>query len=216
MAAALEESTDYFAAGVIGVGDEQDGLGQVQAGEEEQEFIEESAPVAVAEDQAFVDAGAQGHGMVESADAAEESQGLTGVPHDESGLRVGLPGLVQEPDGGHLPAAFALLEAVGQDDQPAVAALDAGMDFEHEAGPDAGEAVGTEGRAVEESEQGSVAACPQAESTDEAGDAGQVRSGAEGGQDYGQPEKGAPAGTRRAQLRHHRPPVEPKLHEERS
>ncbi len=93
-------------------------------------------------------------------------------------------GLVREPDGGHpLPAAFALFEAVGQDDQPAVAAFDAGMDLEHEAGPHPGEAIGTEGRAVEESQQGSVAAWPQAERADEAGDAGQVRSGAEGGQD---------------------------------
>ena len=88
------------------------------------------------------------------------------------------------------------------------------MDLEHEAGPDACQAIGTEGRAGEESPQGSVAACPQAERADEAGDAGQVLSGAERGQDYGQLEKGAPAGTRRTQLRHHRPPMEPERHGE--
>ena len=58
VAAAREESPDNFATGVIGVGDQQDGLGQVEAGQEEQEFIEQGPPVAVTEEQAFVNPGA--------------------------------------------------------------------------------------------------------------------------------------------------------------
>src|ERR1017187_8755107 len=134
-AAAHEETTDYFAAGVVGVGDEQHGLGQLQAGDHEQEFIQECALVAVTKDQALVNAGAQGKGMMEAADAAEEGEGLTGVAHDKGRLGVGLSGLVKEFDRGHLPAGFSLLDAVGQDDEPAVAALDAGMNLQDEASP---------------------------------------------------------------------------------
>jgi hypothetical protein len=150
MAAALEEPPDDLAAGVVGVGDQQDGFWQVEACQQEQEFIKEGSPVAVAKNQAFVDAGAQGKGMVKASDAGQESQGLAGMAHDESGLRIGLAGLMEEFDRGPLAAAFTLFQAVGQDDNPAVAALDAGMDPEGKPAPEPGEAIGTEGLTVEE------------------------------------------------------------------
>lgn len=71
MAAPLEEPADDFAAGVIGVGDQEHGLGQVQAGEQKQELIEEGALVAITEDQSLVDAGAQGNGVVKASDARQ-------------------------------------------------------------------------------------------------------------------------------------------------
>ena len=71
VSAPLEEPADDFAAGVIGVGDQEHGLGQLQAGEEDQELIEEGALVAVAKDQSLVDAGAQGNGVVEASDARQ-------------------------------------------------------------------------------------------------------------------------------------------------
>src|ERR1035438_4358893 len=108
--------------------------------------------------------------MVKTSDAAEESPGLTGVAHDEGGLGIGLSGLVQEFDCGHLAAAFALLQAVGQDDKPAVAAFDSWVDLEHQASPDAGEAIGTEGRAVKEVQQAAIAARPQPQGPDKARD----------------------------------------------
>ena len=131
------------------------------------------------------------------------------MAHDEGGLGVGLARLVQEFDRGHLAAAFALFQAISQDDEPPIAALDAGMDLQDQPGPHAGETIGTEGRAVEEIQQAAVAAAAQAQGPHEACDAGQVPPGAEGGQDEDEPEEGAPARTRRTQLRHHRPPMEP-------
>ncbi len=83
------------------------------------------------------------------------------------------------------------------------------FDLQDQPGPHAGETIGTERCAVKEIQQAGVAAAAQAQGPHEAGDAGQVPPGAEGGQDEDQPEKGAPARTRRAQLRHHRPPMEP-------
>ena len=124
------------------------------------------------------------------------------MAHDEGGLGVGLARLVQEFDCGHLAAAFALFETISKDDEPSIAALDAGMDLQDQPGPHAGETIGAECRAVEKVQQAAVAAAAQAQGTHEAGDAGQVPPGAEGGQDEDQPEKGASARTRRTQLRH--------------
>ena len=150
--------------------------------------------------------------MITAADPAEQGERLAGVAHDESGLGVGLAGLMQEFDRGHLLAAFALLEAVGEDDDPTVAPFEPGMEPEHQAGPNLGEAIGTERGAVKEVEQAAVAAGPQPQGAHEAGDAGQILPGAEGGEDQDEPAEGAAARTGRTQLLHRRPPVEPKAH----
>ena len=50
----------------------------------------------------------------------------------------------QEFDGRYVPAARGFLQAVGEDDEPAVTGHDAKMDFEHAAAPEAGERVGAE------------------------------------------------------------------------
>jgi len=71
VAAPFEEPADDLAAGVIGVGDQEHGLGQVHAGEEDQELIEQGALVAVAEYQSLVNAGAQGDGVVKASDARQ-------------------------------------------------------------------------------------------------------------------------------------------------
>ena len=71
------------------------------------------------------------------------------MAHDEGGLGVGLAGLMQELDRRHLAAAFPLFQAIGQDDESSIAALDAGMDLQDQPDPHAGETIGTERRAVE-------------------------------------------------------------------
>lgn len=55
MAILGEESADDFAAGVVRIGDQEDRLGEVQLSQQQKEFVEEGALIAVAEDQAFVD-----------------------------------------------------------------------------------------------------------------------------------------------------------------
>ena len=50
----------------------------------------------------------------------EQADGLQGMPHDVFGLGVGFRLLMQQLDGGHFPAAFGDLDAIADQDQPAV------------------------------------------------------------------------------------------------
>ena len=91
MAAPLKEPADDFAAGVIGVGDQEHGLGQLQAGEEDQQLIQERALVAVAEDQALVDACAQGNGVVKASTRANRARAWQEWPMMKEGLVLDSP-----------------------------------------------------------------------------------------------------------------------------
>ena len=50
----------------------------------------------------------------------EQADGLQGMPHDVFGLGVGFRLLMQQLDGRHFPAALGDLDAVADQDQPAV------------------------------------------------------------------------------------------------
>jgi hypothetical protein len=52
--------------------------------------------------------------------ADEDADGLQGMPHDVFGLGVGVRLLMQQLDGGHFLAALGTLDAVADQDQPAV------------------------------------------------------------------------------------------------
>jgi len=130
----------------------------VQIGQEQKKLVEEGALVAVTEDESLMDPGAKRNCVMESPDLPEQSEGLTGVAHDIGGLGVGLAGLMQQFDGWHLASAFALLDAIGQDHEAAVASDDSGMDLEDQASPDPGKLVGTQGAIVEEIQEAAVTA----------------------------------------------------------
>jgi hypothetical protein len=65
---------------------------------------------------------------------------------------------MEEFDGRHLAAALGLLEAVGEDDEAALGALDSRVDAYNEASPELGELVNTEGGAMKEIQQTLIAA----------------------------------------------------------
>lgn len=153
-----EEPPDDFAAGIIRVGDQEHRLGQLQLSQQQQELVEERAPVAVAENEPLVNPRAEGNGVIELPDPAEEGEGLARMAHDEIGLGVGRARLMEEFDRGHLSSGLTLLQAVGEDDDPSVAPLDAGMDLQDQAGPHPCEVIGTQRRTVEEIQQAAVAA----------------------------------------------------------
>jgi hypothetical protein len=79
------------------------------------------------------------------------------VAHDILGLRIGFAGLKQQFDGRHLLAALGLFQPVGEDDESAPAALDAGMELEHQARPEAGQIIGAQRGTVKEIEQAAIA-----------------------------------------------------------
>ena len=120
----LEQTGDDLVGGIVGVGDEVEGLFDGGDAEECEHFVEQGAvdrdwttPVP--------------HGCARRAWHGEEAGGgseragsppAAEVPHDEFGLGICFGLLMQELDRRHLAAALGDLDAVADQDAPAVGA----------------------------------------------------------------------------------------------
>ena len=90
-----------------------------------------------------------------------------------SGL-VGRGLLMKLFDPRHLASGFGDLDAIGDEDGPAVHAQDAWVDAEDQSAPGAGEFVQIQGRTVEEVQESVVAGRLQSQGAHDAGDAQQI------------------------------------------
>jgi hypothetical protein len=191
-----EERLDDLAGGVVGVGDQEEGV--VHAGgdrqEEGSELVEEGALVAIGEDQTFVDAGDEGDGGDMSGEALDEQgEGLEGMAHEVLGFGV-VGGLVVEGfDRGHLAAFFGDLDPIGDADEVG-AGGDGREEGEDQADPGVSEIGQSQGGGMEEVEETPVGGVLEPGSADETGDPPEVGSNAEADQGEGEPEEGGGAG----------------------
>ena len=182
MAAPVEQSADDLAAGVVGIGNQQHRLRQLQGCEQEKQFVEQGAAVAVREHHAFVNARHQRDGLKALPGLDQQGQRLARVAHDILGLRVGVRSLMEGFDRRHLAARLGLFQAVGEQHEPTVHPLDAGMDAQHDPHPGPRQGVHTEGGAVEEVQQAAVARRLEPEGPHKAGDPAEVPPDAHGGE----------------------------------
>ena len=215
MAAPVEQPGDDFPAGVIGIGDQEHRLRQLQGGEQEQQFVEQRATVAVGEHQTFVNPRRQRHGLKARADLDQQRERLAGMAHDERWLCIGVGSLMEGLDGRHLTARLRLFQPIGQQHEATVDPLHAGMGRQDDPHPGPRQGVHTERGAVEEIQEAAIAARLEPEGPHEAGDPAEVPADRHGGERHRQPQKGALARTRRTQLRDDEPPVGPQKQAEK-
>ena len=153
-----EQGEDHLAAGVVGIGDQDHhALERHRHREKEQDQAVELGPfVAVGPHDALADARYQRHGRrVAGRRAGQQRQALEAVAEDEWRLGVVRRLLVQLLDGGHLTPLLGRFEAVGE----AHAVSPDGENREGipaPTGPQSGEPVELEGRAVKEVQQAFV------------------------------------------------------------
>ena len=201
MAALIEQSGDDLAAGVIGIGDQEHRLRQLQGGEQEQQFVEQRPAIAVGEHQTLVNPRGQWHGLKARADLYQQSERLARMAHDILRLRVGVRSLVQGFDGRHLAARLGFFQTISQQDEATVDPLHAGMGRQDDAHPGSRQGIHAEGGAVKEIQKAAVAGRLEPEGPHEAGDPAKVPADCHGGERHRQPQKGALARARRPQLR---------------
>ena len=87
----------------------------------------------------------------------EDADGLQGMPHDVFGLGVGVRLLMQQLDGRHFLAALGGLDAVADQDQPAVDAQRRWKEPQYHLRPQCREGVELDAGAVKAIEEGIVA-----------------------------------------------------------
>ena len=180
--ASVQERESDFAAGVIGVGHQVEGLFQAQVQEESDQLVQQGAAPTVGEDQALVNATGQRHGHAAAQRLHQQGNGLARVAHDE--VRLGIAGrlLVETFDPRHLAALLGRFEAIGQPDQARADAHQApGKAADHQGGPGADEFGQIEGGRVKEVKEAVLAAGPEPVAADQAGDPSQVGPNAESG-----------------------------------
>src|SRR5215469_14061369 len=85
-----------------------------------QAFVKQSAFVAIGPNQALMDPCGERHGEEALSRVHKQADGLQGMAHDVFRLSVGFRLLMQQLDGSHLLAALGKLDAVSDQDQPAV------------------------------------------------------------------------------------------------
>src|SRR6516225_1369021 len=112
-------------------------------------------------------------------------------------------------DSGHFASGLGDLDAVGDEDGPAVEAKDAGVDAEDQSAPGAGEFVEIQGGAVEEIEEPVVAGGLQTQGAHDAGDAQKIFADGEARQANTHPQKGSGASAGGAQIAYQQPPIVP-------
>ena len=125
MASGLDQPQGHRTAGVVGVGDEVERLGNPEIPDQGEEFLGESPLVTVAEDESLVNAGGQRHGEERSGRGHQDRDDLKGMPHDVLGLGVAIGDLVQEFHGGHLTATLGDLETIAEKHRSAVDSMNA-------------------------------------------------------------------------------------------
>lgn len=106
MAVLRVQAADDFAAGIVGIGEEEHRFGQLQSREEEQELVEQGAGIVVREDEALVNPRHERNRLKTVPDLNQQRERLARMPHDVRGLGVGIRGLMQGFDRRHLFAHF--------------------------------------------------------------------------------------------------------------
>ena len=112
------------------------------------------------------------------------------MSHDVFGLGAAIGLLMQELDGGHLPAAFGGLDAIPDQDQPAVEAHRICEEPQHRLDPQSRELIELDGGAVKTPAQRVVTVRAQVQGPDDAGDATQFGSHHHADHDRGEPHEG--------------------------
>ena len=125
MASGLGQPQGHRRAGVIGVGDEVDRLGNPESPDQGEEFLGESPFVTVAEHESLVNARGQRHGEERGGRGHQDRDDLKGMSHDVLGLGVAIGDLVQEFHRRHLTATLGDLEAIAEKHRSAVDAMNA-------------------------------------------------------------------------------------------
>ena len=149
--AGAQQRQDDLGGGVVGVGDQQAGCGNPERQQHGRQLVQLRAAVAVAEDNALVDAAGQGHGEASPRGAHRQRDDLARMAEDVFGLGVAFRLLVQFLDSRHLPSGLGYLDAVGQEDgvtpRPPRLPL---QKRERRPGPEARQALRIEPRAMEQ------------------------------------------------------------------
>ena len=214
MMAPCQQRAGNLAAGIVGVGHQVEGLAQAQVPEQAHQLVEQSAVMAVGEDQPFVNA----TGQRDSEDLAQrgDQQGdrLAGMSHDERRFGVARSGLMERLDGRHVPPLLGRFDPVGQEDQTAAAA-DELPGEESRNGPMRPEAdqlghVQTWG--MEEGEQPVIAGRGEPMRPHETGHARIVGADAHGDQDHEEPQEGSLPGAGGTEGGHGVKPMNPEQH----
>lgn len=156
MMAVTHELHREFAASVEGVRHDVTGSQKRQAQQAGQEFIHQSALIAIGGDHALVNAGGNGNGQGIVGPTREQGDGLAGVTHDESGFGVGSRLLMKEFTGGHLAAFLADLDPVDHNHQPVVDANQAGKMRAEPGSPKLGQRSEATGGSVKEVQESVV------------------------------------------------------------
>jgi hypothetical protein len=121
----------------------------------------------------------------------KQADGLQGMPHDVFRLGVGFRLLMQQLDSRHLLAALGNLDAVPDQDQPAVDTHRTWEKPQHHLRPQSRKPIELDASAVKMGEQPVVELGPQIERTHDAGHTQRVRAHRYAGHDSGEPHEGA-------------------------
>ena len=188
-----EQLSDEPAAGVVGIGHEQNfAIQQIGVGEHQHcQLIEQGSGIAVGEDQPFVNPRHQWYGGHLSGSALDQQRnGLKRMAHDV--FRLGIAGrlLMQALDGGHQLALLGRLDAVGQADQ-AGARSDRREQCQAQFHPAGGELVQIESLAVKQMQEAVVGLGAKAENPDIAGNPGQIQPATEANEGQQHPQESA-------------------------
>ena len=84
----LEQAGDDLVGGIVGVGDEVEGLFDGGDAEECEHFVEQGAAVAIGPHHSLVDAHGERHGEEAGGGLNEQAHRLQRVPHDVFGLGI--------------------------------------------------------------------------------------------------------------------------------
>jgi hypothetical protein len=148
-----DAAVNDLAGGVVGVGDKVKRRRDADETEQGEHLVEQGAAVAIGPDQTFMDARGESHGEEAVRGVDEQADGLQGMPHNVFGLGVGVRLLMQQLDGRHFLAALRTLDAVADQDQPAVGARRCREQPQHHLGPQRREPVELDAGAMKVSEQ---------------------------------------------------------------
>jgi len=209
MMALGDQAVNDLAGGVIGIGDKVKRRRDADETEQGEHFVEQGAAVAVGPHQTFMDACCERHGEEAVRCADEHADRLQGMPHDVFGLGVGVRLLMQQLDGRHFLAALGTLDAVADQNQPAVDAQRRWEQPQHHLGPQRGEGVELDAGAVKVGEQPVIERAAQVQRPHDTGHAQHVGAHRHAGHDGGEPQERAKTRECRAQQLHCIPPRAP-------
>src|SRR6516164_10547031 len=161
--ALLEQAFDDLACGVVGIGDKVEWGPNGEDLEQCEHFVKQSAFVAIGPNQALMDPCGERHGEEALSRVHKQADGLEGMPHDVFRLSVGFRLLMQQLDSWHLLAALGNLDAVPDQDQPAVDTHRTWEQPQHRLRPQSRKPIELDASAVKMGEQPMVELGPQIE-----------------------------------------------------